>query len=152
MEQPLIICSTEVDSYEKHCELINAGYQLQKCENAADIYVHKDMPDLRKMKEGKKLYPGFCGSWQHFMLGELTAVEYKEYLAKFLNDAASSKSIKILSTVTHSIFNTFTKLYELARMIAPKNHNTTVHRSIDDDHQNDGVAMPLTSSQMESNK
>ena len=152
MEQPLIICSTEVDSYDKHLELINAGYQLQKCENAADIYVHNDMPNLwdENLKWGRNLCTrSLCLKIE---LGELTAVEYREYLAKLLNDAASSKSIKILSTVTHSIFNSCTKLYELARMVAPKNHNIAIHKSIDDDNQNDGVAMPFTSSQMESSK
>ena len=151
MEQPLIICSTEVDSHEKHCELINAGYQLQKCENAADIYVHKDMPNLWEMKPtGRNLFTRRRSI--KYMLKDLTAIEYKEYLAEMLNDAASSKSVKILSTVTHSIFNTCTKLYELARMIAPKNHNIAIHKSIDDDNQNDGVATPFTSSQMESSK
>jgi hypothetical protein len=149
MTQPLIICSTEVDSYDKHCELLNAGYGLQEDGN---FYVHKDMPNLHEMKEGKKLYPGFCGSWRHFCLKDLTALEYSEYLAKLLSDATSSKSIKLLSTVTHSIFNTRTAIYELARMIAPKNHNIAIHKSIDDDNQNDGVATSFTSTQMESNK
>lgn len=151
MEQPLIICSTEVDSFDKHCELINAGYQLKECKNSADIYVHKDMPNLWEMKPtGRNLFTRRRSI--KYMLKDLTAIEYKEYLAEMLNDAASSKSVKILSTVTHSIFNTCTKLYELARMIAPKNHNIAIHKSIDDDNQNDGVSMPFTSSQMESSK
>ena len=151
MEQPFIICSTEVNSYEKHCELIEAGYQLQKCGNAADIYVHNDMPNLwdKNLKLGRNL----CTRRRSlkYMLKELTALEYKEYLAEILNDAASSKSVKLLSTVTHSIFfNTFTKLYELARMIAPKNHNIAIHKSIDDDTQTDGVNTSFSSAQMES--
>lgn len=146
MTQPLIICSTEVDSHEKHCELLNAGYQLQKCENAADIYVHKDMPDLRKMKLGKKISSSYC---------EPEPEKYvvpTSYIFHLNNFIASFKAIKLLSTFTHSIFNARTKLYEFARMIAPKNHNIAVHKSIDDDNQNDDVSTSFTSTQMESNK
>jgi hypothetical protein len=129
MEQPLIICSTEVDSYEKHCELLNAGYQLQKCGNSADIYVHKEMPNLHEMKVGKKISSSY------------REPDSEEFILHLKNAIASSKAIKLLSNVTHTIFNARTTLYELARMIAPKNHNIAIHKSIDGDNQTDDVAM-----------
>jgi hypothetical protein len=64
------------------------------------------------------------------------------------NKVASSNAINLLSALIHSIFTTRTALYELARMIAPENHNIAIHKSTDDDTQNDGVSMPSTSSQM----
>ncbi len=143
MEQPLIICSTEIDSYEKHLELINAGYELQKCGNAADIYVHKDMPNLHEMKVGKLITSSYR---------EPKEPDSEGFILHLKNVIASSKAVKLLSVVTHSIFNLRTKLYELARIIAPKNHNIAIHKSIDDETQTDGVATPFTSSQMESNK
>lgn len=112
-----VIQTKEVDSYEKHCELINAGDELQKYSNCeAWFYQHKDMPDMREMKPGRNL----CTRSLRLKieLEELTAIEYREYLAKLLNDAASSKSVELLSTVTHTIFNTRTALYELVRLFS----------------------------------
>jgi len=64
------------------------------------------------------------------------------------NIIASSKAIELLSALANLTFNTRTALYELARMIAPKNYNIAVHKSMDDDNQTDGVAMPSNPSQM----
>lgn len=92
--------------------------------------------------------------WAMHLVGENLSYSYPVYeeLILHLKDVVvSSKAVKLLSAVTHSIFNFQTKLYELARLIAPKNHNIAIHKSIDDDNQNDGVSMSSTS-QMESNK
>ncbi len=135
----LIIQTKEVDSYEKHCELLNAGYTEQKYSNCeAWFYEHKDTPDFDKMVVGRNLCTrSLCLKIE---LEDLTAIEYREYLAKLLNDAASSKSVELLSTVTHTIFTTRTALYELVRLFAA----LSLHALRKQKNINDRVVIAMT--------
>ncbi len=56
------------------------------------------------------------------------------------NTVASSKAIKLLSTVTHSIFNTRTTLYELARRFAA----LSLHELRKQNNINDRVIIAMT--------